>query len=236
MAGPRVAWLVLCKDLVLDLRSKDRLGHMMVFAGVISVLLSISLPGMTTDSRRWVPTLVWIVFLLTSLLGLSRSFEAEVEGGAMAALAQLPCDRGWIFLGKAGACWLTLVGLQLWTGLMFGLLLDVPWLRGFATSTSPSGGGVSLSALLGTLVLGSGALSVVGTLFSAIATNARNREFLLPLLLLPLMLPPLVIGANATLAALESRPVPAVWWAVLGLYVWVFLLLGFFTFDNVVED
>lgn len=236
MSGARVAWVVLCKDLRLDLRSRDRLGHMMLFAAVVSVLLSISLPGVTAETRRWIPTLIWVVFLLTSLLGLSRSFEAEVEDGALATLAQLPCDRGWVFVGKAAASWLTLVGLQVWTALLFGLFLNVPWAEGYPTRAHPEGGGVALSALIAVVALGAGGLSVVGTLFSAIATHARNREFLLPLLLLPLMLPPLVIGANATLAALEAREIPSTWWAVLGLYVWVFLLLGYFTFDHVLED
>jgi heme exporter protein B len=236
VSGPRVAWVVLCKDLMLDLRSRDRLGHMMVFAAVVCVLLSIALPGVTGETRRWIPTLIWIVFLLTSVLGLSRSFEAEVEGGALATLAQLPSERGWVFLGKALASWLTLVGLQVWTALLFGLFLNVPWASGYPTRAHPEGGGVELSALAAAAALGAGGLSVVGTLFSAIATHARNREFLLPLLLLPLMLPPLVIGSSSMLAALEARDIPAAWWGMLGLYVWVFLLIGYFTFDYVLED
>ncbi len=43
-AGPRVAAAVLGKDLLLDLRSRDRLGHMAVFSALVVVLLSITLP------------------------------------------------------------------------------------------------------------------------------------------------------------------------------------------------
>ena len=233
MTGPDVAWAVFRKDLLLDLRSRDRLGHMMVFAAVVSALLSIALPGVTPDSRGWIPPLIWIVFLLTSLLGLSRSFEAEIDGGALTTLAQVPCDRGWIFAGKTAANWITLAGLQLWTAALFALFLNVPWLQGYGP---PQDASPPLLAALGITVLGAGGLSAIGTLFSAIATQARNQQFLLPLLLLPLMLPVLVVGSRATLNALESRPIPGLWWSVLGLYVWIFLLLGYFSFDHVLED
>lgn len=234
MIGPRVAWAVLRKDLLLDLRSRDRLGHMMLFAAVVTALLSISLPAVTEQTRSWVPALIWTVFLLTSLLGLSRSFQAEIDGGALLTLAQVPCDRGWIFAGKTAANWLTLAGLQLWTAALFALFLNVPWIAGYVPSEGS--GGPSVLAALGVTWLGAGGLSAIGTLFAAIATQARNREFLLPILLLPLMLPVLVIGSKSILEVLESRPIPSLWWGVLGLYVWVFLLLGYFTFDHVLED
>jgi heme exporter protein B len=236
MSGARVAFAVLSKDLLLDLRSRDRLGHMMLFSAVVSALISICLPPVTPDTRGGITVLVWIVFLLSSLLGLSRSFQAEIEGGALLMLAQVPCDRGWIFLGKTGATWLTLSGLQLWTALLFGLFLNVPWLAGYPTRSEPAGGGVNVLALGGLVLLAAGGVSALGTLLSAIAIRARNREFLLPLLVLPLMLPILVIASNATLEALESRPIPGVWWGVLGLYAWIFLLVGYFTFESVMDD
>ena len=76
-AGPRVAAAVLGKDLRLDLRTRDRLGHMAVFAALIVVLLGLTLPTSRAARADWIPALLWIVFLFTSLLGLSRSFQAE---------------------------------------------------------------------------------------------------------------------------------------------------------------
>ena len=68
--GPRVALAVLAKDLRLDLRSGDRLGHMAVFAAMLVALLSITLPPVSAETEAWLPALAWIVFLMTSLLGL----------------------------------------------------------------------------------------------------------------------------------------------------------------------
>jgi len=225
----------MCKDLLLDLRSRDRLGHMMLFAAIVSALMSIALPPVTVDTRAWVPPLIWVIFLLTSLLGLGRSFQAELEGGGIVTLAQVACDRGWIFAGKMAANWLTLAGLQVWTALLFALFLNVPWIDGYRVSAEANTS-VNLVEALGMTWLGAGGLSAIGTLFAGISTQARNREFLLPVLLLPLMLPVLVIGSKATLEVLESRPIPSLWWGVLGLYVWIFILLGYFTFDHVLED
>ncbi len=223
MTGPRVAVAVLRKDLLLDLRSRDRLGHMAVFAALVVVLMSIALPTESRELRAWTPVLLWIVFLFTALLGLGRSFPCETEEGALAGLAQVPCDRGWVFLGKAGANWIALSGVQLLTAGLASFFLGVDWTR-----AGP--------AALGIAVLGALGLSVVGTLLSAMSAGARFREFLLPVLLFPVILPVLVLASRMTAEALAGREVPGVWWGALGLYDWAFGLIAYFVFDYVLED
>lgn len=223
MNGPRVAAAVLRKDLLLDLRSRDRLGHMMVFAALVVVLLSISLPSGGSAPRPWLPVLLWVVFLFASLLGLARSFRAETEQGALVLLVQAPCDRGWVFLGKAGANLIALVLLELFTALLAGLFLEVSWTG-------------ALPTFLGIGLLGAIALSGVGTLLSAMATSSRYPDFLLPIAYFPLILPVLVIASRATATALGGGDVPALWWGVLALYDWVFLLISYFVFDYVLEE
>ncbi len=223
MNGARVALAVLRKDLLLDVRSKDRLGHMAVFAALIAALLSIVLPSSDAARGAWVPALMWIVLLLTSVLGLARSFQAESEDGAVALLAQAPCDRGWVFLGKAAANFIALLAVELWTAVLFTVFLDVDWSGAWGPA-------------LGVGVLGAAGLSAVGTLLSGMAISARFREFLFPILLFPLVLPVVVIAARVTGAALEGAEVPTLWWGALGLYAWVFGLIGYFVFDYVLED
>jgi heme exporter protein B len=222
-AGPRVAAAVLGKDLLLDWRSRDRLGHMAVFSALVVVLLSITLPAAKRGTEHWIPALMWTVFLFTSLLGLARSFQAETESGALAALAGAPCDRGWIFLGKAGANFTALLGVEIWTGALFAVFLDVDW----------SGAWV---AMLGVAALGAAGLAAIGTLLSALSASARFREFLLPVLLFPLILPVLVFASRATADALATGRVEGLYWGALGFYAWTFVLAGYFTFDHVLED
>jgi heme exporter protein B len=169
------------------------------------------------------PALLWVVLLFTSLLGLARSFAAEAEGGALALLAQVPVDRGWVFLGKAGANALALLGVELWAGVLFTVFLGVDW-------------GASWAAALGAGVLGALGLAAVGTLLAALAAAARFREVLLPVLLFPLVLPVLVLASRITGLALDGREIPGLYWAMLALFDWVFALIGYFVFDSVLEE
>jgi heme exporter protein B len=223
MTGPRTALAVLGKDLLLDWRSRDRLGHMAVFAALVIVLVSIALPTGEPALHAWIPVLLWVVFLFTALLGLARSFACETEDGALALLAQVPCDRGWVFVGKAGANFVALVLVQAWTALLAALFLDVDW-------------EVALPAALFAGALGAAGLAAVGTLLAALSAQARFREFLLPVLLFPLALPVLVLASRLTAEALDGRAAPAVWWGALALYAWAFTLIAYFTFEHVLED
>lgn len=229
MSGPRVAWAVLRKDLQLDLRTRERVGQMAVFAFLVAALLSVALPeappgaAAAAGARAWVPALMWIVLLFTALLGLARSFQAESEAGAVVLLLQVPCDRGWVFAGKAAANFASLAGIALWTAVLFAVFLDVDW-----TAAGWRGPAVAL--------LGTAGLSAVGTLFSAMSLGVRFREFLLPLLVFPLVLPVLVIASRLTADALAGLPSPDRWWGVLALYDWVFAAVGYFLFDYVLED
>ncbi len=223
MSGPRVAAAVFAKDLLLDLRSKDRIGHMAMFAALIVVLLSIALPLDEAARRAWIPTLIWVVFLFASLLGLQRSFQAEVEDGAVALLIGVPCDRGWVFLGKAAANLIALFSIQLLVSLLFAFFLDVEW-------------GAAWAPLLGIAALGAIGLTTTGSLLSAMSMAVRFREFLLPILLFPLALPVLVFASQMTSDALAGDPIGAGSWGALALYDWVFCLIGYFVFDFLLED
>jgi heme exporter protein B len=223
VSGLRVAAAVLAKDLRLDFRTRDRFGHMAVFALLVVSLLSIVLPSARAERLAWSPALLWIVLLFTSLLGLARSFAAETEGGALALLIQAPVDRGFVYLGKAGANLLALLGVELWTATLFTVFLDVDWLP-------------ALGPALGAGVLGALGLSALGTLLSAVAVGVRFREFLLPVLLFPLVLPVLVMASHILGDALAGRVTPAILWGAFLLYDWVFALVGYFVFDYVLED
>lgn len=223
MSGPRIAWLIFAKDLVLDFRTRDRLGHMAVFAALVVTLLSVVLPSDSPQRAAIVPALFWVVMLFASLLGLARSFQAESEGGALVQLALVPVDRGWVFVGKAAANSVALLGVALVTALLFSVFFGVDWLAG--------GGRV-----LGVLAAGVFGLAPLGTLLSALSLAARFREFLLPVLLFPLVLPVLVFATWLTAAALRADEIEAVSWAQLALYDWVFALIGYFVFDFALED
>ena len=82
---------------------------------------------------------------------------------------------------------------------------------------------VALVPVLGRLVfvlgLGTFGLAVTGTVFSAVAAQARMRELLLPLLLLPVLVPLLLAAVEATAGLLSDTPELQT--------TWIELLVGF---------
>jgi len=73
-------------------------------------------------------------------------------------------------------------------------------------------------------LLGSIGIAVTGTALSAISSQARMRELLLPMLLLPLLVPILLASTEATVALLGENPALRLdWMAILAAFDLVFL-------------
>ena len=81
---------------------------------------------------------------------------------------------------------------------------------------------LGIMPLLGILALGSAAISAPGTLYAAMAVQARARDALLPLLLFPIVVPALLGSVKATTLVIEGDPMGQ-------LSGWVTLLVVFVT-------
>jgi heme exporter protein B len=187
---------ILWKDLVTEWRSRDRAVAMGLFAMLVVAIFQFALPdGAGEESRDLAPALLWITYVFAALLGLGRAFAIELENDALAGLALVPADRGWVFLGKAAANFVILVLVQALVALVFALFFNLDW-RPVAL---PLAGVVGLGAL---------GLCCAGTLFGAVAARTRFREVMLPLLLLPLLVPVISGAVRATSGLLETGSVP----------------------------
>ncbi len=60
------------------------------------------------------------------------------------------------------------------------------------------------------------AISAPGTLYAAIASNARARDVLLPLLLFPVLIPALLGAVKATGLVIEGDPMFQLLWEITG--------------------
>jgi heme exporter protein B len=94
-----------------------------------------------------------------------------------------------------------------------------------------------LPALLTVIVLGTVGLAALGTLFAAMTADLRARELLFPVLLLPLEVPVLLGTVQATEAVLSREGLVAAvhWLTLLGAADVIFLVVGFLTFDFIIE-
>jgi heme exporter protein B len=220
-----VTWILLRKDLLLEWRSRARANALVFFALSTVLLLSFALGPDTTFLRRAAGGTLWLAILLASVLALGESFRVEQENAALDGLRLAPADARALFLAKAlaNAALLFLVGVVV-----------LPVLGALASLTLSLG----VLRLLGVLALGCLAIAAPGTVYAAIASHARSRDVLLPLLLFPLLIPAVVAAAKATSLVLEGDPMLQFgsWLGLLAGFNLVYWSLGFALFPRVVED
>ena len=200
------------KDLLLELRARDTLPAMLLFVVSTLVVFHFVLP--TGSGRLAANGLLWVAIVFTALLGLSRAFAAEREGGVIDALVLATSDRSAIWFGKAVAVLAFLVVAE---------LVAVP---AFAVFFSGVGGRTVAAVALADV-----GICTVGTLLAGMATASRARELLLPLLFLPLAIPIVIGGVGASVSDASGR-----YLGFLAAYDAVFAVVAWASFEYVVAD
>jgi heme exporter protein B len=222
----RAAGAILRKDLRLELRTKESVPAMTLFALTVYVLFHFGLDRDSLDGEL-ASGVLWVTLLLAAVIGVARLFAAEREQGGIDGLLLAPVDRTALFVAKGAALFLFLMAVELVAVPAFGLLLLGPGLGG------------ALPELLAIMLLADVGLAAVGALVAALASETRARELIVPLLLLPLLVPLLIAAAQATEPLLRGDQAPedlGRWMGLLTLYDLVFVLLSLAVFDYLLED
>jgi heme exporter protein B len=222
----RTALTVLRKDMLLELRTFETLPAMVLFSLATFIIFHFGL-NRTTIEGQLAAGVLTATLLFAAMLGINRLFVAEREQGGFDAFLLAPVDRSSLLLAKAAALFAFLTVLEVVAVPAFALLLLGPPL------------GPALLGLIAVLALANIALSVIGTLVSAIAVHTRARDLIGPIIGLPLLIPALIAtarGAGPLLSVHTSGSPPGKWLAVLALYDLVFALLAYAVFDFLLED
>lgn len=222
----RAALAILRKDLRIELRAREAVPAMALFAITAFVLFHFAFDREALDGDVAAGTL-WVTLLLATVLGVNRLFVAEREQGGLEAMLLAPIDRTAIFLAKAAALFLYLLTLEVVAVPAFGLLLLGPDLLGV------------LPELCALLVVADLGLAAVGALVGALAAEARARDVIGPILLLPLVVPLAIAGAQATeplFTASGAADDLGRWLGLMALYATIFVLLSVALFDFLLED
>ncbi len=187
------AWTVARKDLAIELRTRSAFLSVLVFALLGLAIFYFAWDPSAVSAMDLAPGVLWVTFTFAGLLGLHRSFGVELEERAIDALLVSPIQRESIYLGKALANAL-FVGAILVVALpAVALFYNLPLGRSLAAL-----GLVALLAAVG--------LVAIGTLFSAMASNTRMSEMLLPMLSLPFFVPIVMTSAQASTLLVAGRP------------------------------
>jgi len=216
---------VIRKDLRLEWRGRARATATIFFAVLTLLLFSFAMGPHHQLLIRAAPGFLWLAIFLASVMSLSESMRLESENEALEGLRLLPVRPLAIFLGKAVVNAVFLSGLS---------LVLVPVAIAVYGVSLPLG----LWALMKILVVGCLGICAPGTLYAAIAIQARARDVLLPLLLFPVLIPVLLGAVKATSLVMQGDPMEQLsgWTTLLFCFSLVYWVLCSVLFNRVIED
>lgn len=174
---------LLIRDLRLAFRAGGGFGLGLAFFLILVVLVPFSVGPQSALLASIAPGVLWLGALLACLLSLDRLLALDFEDGTLDVLATAPLPLEAALAVKALAHWIT-TGLPLVLAApVLGILLSLP------------AGGYGWLVL--SLLLGTPALSMIGTFGAALTVGIKRGGLLMSLLVLPLYVPTLIFGAEA---------------------------------------
>ena len=215
---------VVWKDLAAELRSRELLSSMLVFALLVILIFNFALEldaeARASGHRR----------RAVGDLRLCRHAGAEpLDGdrerprlpGRAAAGAGGPQRR--FTLARRSATWSSCSIVEAIVLPVYSILYNVNLFQ---------------PGLLLVILLGSVGYVAVGTLLASMAVQTRTRDILLPILLFPVVLPVLIAAVKASTGILQALPMGEIWpWLnLLIVYDVIFTAVAFMVFDYVVEE
>jgi len=222
MTVARAVVLHLRKDLRLEWRSKDAANSMLFFALLVVVIFSFSFDPLAEESRRIAGGIGWVALLFATIVALNQSWARELQNGVLDALRLAPAPANGLFLGKVIANFVFVVAIEILITPVFVIFYNLRVVG-------------SEAQLLLVAGLGTWALVVNGTFFSALSIRTRNRELMLPLILLPISLPALLGMVLATTNILTGESSPIFGVKLLAVYDVVFTVVSLLLFEPVLN-
>jgi len=214
---------IVWKDLAAELRSRELLSSMLVFALLVILIFNFALELDVKARATVTGGVLWVTFAFAGTLGLNRSMATEKDRGCLDGLLLAPVDRSVIYFGKA-------IGNLVFMFVVEAIVLPIYSILYNVNLFQPG--------LLLVILLGSVGYVAVGTLLASMAVQTRTRDVLLPILLFPLVIPVLIAAVKASTGILEILPMDQIrpWINLLVVYDIIFTAVAFMLFDYIVEE
>jgi heme exporter protein B len=214
---------IIWKDLAAEMRSRELLTAMLVFALLVILIFNFALDLDASTRKAATPGILWATFAFAGTLGLNRSMALEKDRGCFDGLLLAPVDRSAIYFGK------------LISNLVFMLIVEAVVLPVYSVLYNTN---LFNPGLVSVILLGSIGYVAVGTLLSSMAVQTRTRDVLLPILLFPVIIPILIAAVNASSGFLQgiaqAEIMPYI--NLLLVYDVIFTAVAFMVFDFIVEE
>jgi heme exporter protein CcmB len=223
----RVAWIVLRKDLTVEVRSREIAYTTLFFAVSCVLVFSFAFVKEGRAMEDAAAGILWIAIAFAGTLALGRTFERERQSETLRALLLAPADRPAIYAGKLVGIVALLVAAEAILVPLIAFLFQAPGLF------------TRLHWLIAILLTGTLGYCAVGTLFAAMLVRARSRDVLLPVLLYPITIPVIIAGVRGTAELLALEPDLAMlrfWLMLLATFDAVFVTLALWTFGPLMTE
>ncbi len=209
------------KDIRLELRTRSALFATSLFVVLVLLILNLSFGPEVRQSPAVAAGVLWVVIIFAGSIALSHLSSREYEDRVHDGLLMTGCSGVVLFAARFLIALFFMWGIALLTVPLFILFFNYPlgsWIPMFGM-------------IFG---LGSIGYAAVGTLFSAMVSQARLRELLLVIMFYPVIIPLLIPAVRAT-ASLMGGELPKEGPFLLGFDI-VFVSASALLYEFVVED
>jgi heme exporter protein B len=222
----QIVWLVMRKDLIIEIRSREILYTTVFFAVSCVVVFAFGFVREGRPVEDAASGILWIAIAFSGTLALGRAFERERQSETLRALLLAPVDRPALYLAKLVGVLVLLLLVEVLVVPLVALMFQAPL---FAAPLT----------MIGLLLAGTVGFTAVGTLFAAMLVRARSRDVLLPVLLYPITVPVIIAGVRGTAALLQVETdvgMARAWLSMLVFFDVVFITLALWTFEPLMTE
>lgn len=198
------------RELVIAFRHKGDLANPLIFFLMVVVFIPLGISEEPAMLARIAPGVLWVIALLATLLSLDGLFRSDFDDGSLEQLVLSPQPLGYLILTKVLVHWMvTGVPLTLLAPVL-GVMLQLP-VDGYLV-------------LILSLLIGTGSLSLIGSIGAALTVGLRKGGLLLSLVIMPFYVPVLIFGSGAVKNAIQGFAVGAELAVLLAMLVgWLML-------------
>ena len=214
---------VFWKDVLLELKTKETFISVIVFSLLVILIFNLGLDNIPGTIPTISAGILWISIIFGSVIGMNHIYSIEIESGSINRILMSPVSRDAFFFGKALSNIVLMVFLEILLLPTIIILYDIN-VPIFQVAV------LSLFVILG--------ISLLGTLFSAIAIKTKTREVMLPILLLPILSPILIAAVEVTSALIAGQSIydTQKWISLIIVFDAIFFVISPFLFTFIVSD
>ena len=207
--------LVITRELTMAFRRWSDLALPIVFFVIVCMLFPLAVGQDLAVLREIGPGAIWVAALLATLMSLNSLYREDFDDGTLEQLALSTHPLTVLLLAKTVAHWIVTELPLIATAPLLALGFNLP--------------AEGIYGLMLTLLIGTPALSLLGSVGAALTAGLHQASGLIALLLLPLTVPVLIFGARAADLAASGQAIEGPLYLLGGISVLALTLCPFAT-------